>query len=90
MLNVKVENMKSRNGNYIPNQFLIYTNEGVFFQSYSSIIAHRFQGQVTLDENKWDYSSTTSQYRNMFLNEGIAETRKKIESGVYKLADLNS
>jgi len=27
--------------------------------------------------------------RGQYLGEGIAETRKKIESGVYKLVDLN-
>lgn len=45
--------------------------------------------QITLDEHYWDYSATTGKYRNQFLNEGIAETRKKIESGEYVLADLN-
>jgi len=29
-------------------------------------------------------------YRNEFLREGIADTRKKIKSGEYALADLNS
>lgn len=45
--------------------------------------------KIVLDERYWDYSATTGKYRNQFLNEGIAETRKKIESGEYVLADLN-
>ena len=45
--------------------------------------------KTTLDERYWDYSVTTGKYRNQFLNEGIAETRSKIESGEYMLADLN-
>jgi hypothetical protein len=46
-------------------------------------------GNVTLDKHYWDYSTTTSRYRNQFLREKTAETRQKINSGVYKLADLN-
>ncbi len=45
--------------------------------------------QVFLDAKYWDYSRTTGNYRNDFLDENIAETRKKIESGEYKLVDLN-
>ena len=87
---VRVENMQSNRGNDIPNQFKIYTDDGVYFQSYSSIIAYRpYSGKVQLDINKWDYSTTTGKYRNQFLREGIAETRKGIKSGEYELVDLN-
>lgn len=89
MLNVKVENMRSSNGNEVPNQFKIYTDDGVYFQSYSSIIAYRSKGKIKLDINKWDYSTTTSKYRNQFLGENKAETQKKIDSGEYQLVDLN-
>ena len=40
-MKVKVKNMKSSQGNSIPNQFIIETDEGTFFQSYQSIIAFR-------------------------------------------------
>lgn len=84
-----VEQMKSANGNPVQNQFLIYTADGVFFQSYRSIIAFRANdGKVTLDADKWDYSVTTGKYRNAFLGEGIADTRRKIKSGEYQLAAL--
>lgn len=97
---VKVENMTSSRGNKIANQFIIRAKstgsesqvmfDEIYFQSYSSIIAKRdYKGNVILDENKWDYSVTTGKYRNQFLGEGIAETRKKIASGEYKLANLN-
>ena len=89
--NIKVQQMTSpRSGRQAANQFQIITPEGTYLQSYSSTIAFRDnKGAITLDESKWDYSVTTSRYRNEFLNEGIAETRKKIASGEYKLADLN-
>ena len=87
---MKVSNMQSNAGNDVANQFLIYEHDGVTFQSYSSIIAKKANdGKITLDERYWDYSVTTGKYRNQFLDEGIAETRKKIYSGEYMLADLN-
>ena len=89
-MKIKVKQMtSSRSGSPVANQFIIYTIEGEYFQSYDSIIAFNNNGKITLDNNTWDYSRTTSKYRNQFLGEGIAETRAKIESGEYTLADLN-
>ena len=87
---IKVSNLTSNNGNKIPNQFEIRTNKGVYFQSYNTIIAFwDNKGKITLDRYSWDYSRTTGKYRNQFLGENIAETRKKIRSKEYKLKDLN-
>jgi len=89
---VKVKNMLSPSGNNIPNQFIIYTDDGVYFQSYSTIIAYENhkEGKIYLDSNSWDYSVTTGKYRNMFLHEDKKETERKIKEGIYKLVDLNS
>lgn len=75
----------------VANQFIIETEEGTYFQSYQTVIAFkpRNGGQITLDTNSWDYSRTTGKYRNAFLGENTAETRKKIASGQYTVADLN-
>jgi hypothetical protein len=94
MLKIKVKNMIGFSGNEIANQFILSQkiNSGIleYFQSYDSIIAKKTpSGQITLDKQYWDYSNTTSKYRNQFLNETTKETRKKIESGEYKLANLN-
>ncbi|MCK9561034.1 MAG: hypothetical protein M0R44_11385 [Candidatus Marinimicrobia bacterium] len=86
---VKVRNMRSSRGNAIPNQFIIETDDGVYFQSYNSIIAFKRNGRVFLDDNYWDYSTTTGKYRNIFLNETKKETEKKIKMGVYQLVNLN-
>jgi len=87
----RLRGIKVRNMAGVPNQFEIdIPGIGTVFQSYHSVIAIRSEsGEITLDESDWDYSNTTGRYRNLFLGEGIAETRKKIKSGVYKLADLN-
>ena len=91
-MKVKVSNfISSRSGRAVANQFIVYTDEGVYFQSYDSVIAFKpnGSGETVLDENVWEYSRTTGKYRNEFLGEGIAETRKKIESGEYVFGDLN-
>jgi len=87
---MKVENMTSTRGNAVPNQFIITDNGDEYFQSYRSIIAKRSKGKIYLDDYYWDYSVTTGKYRNEFLGEGIAETRKKIASGEYVLTNLNN
>lgn len=87
----KVENMTSHNGNKVPNQFIITDKKGNrFFQSYETIIAKiDCKGKVTLDKEKWDYSATTSKYRNIFLGEDTKETKEKIKNKIYKLRNLN-
>jgi len=86
----RVENMVSHNGNTVANQFLIYTEKGVYFQSYDSVIAFKpYTGKTQLDSEYWDYSSTTSKYRNIFLNENKATTEAKIKNGTYELVNLN-
>lgn len=86
---MNVKNMTSRRGNYVPNQFIINDKGITYFQSYNSIIVKIQRGKTYLDENTWNYSKTTGKYRNDFLGEGIAETRRKIANKEYKLTDLN-
>ena len=84
------ENLKSRNGNVVPNQFRVRTDKGVYFQSYESIIVFvPIKGKTQLDSKFWNYSNTTSKYRNIFLNETTAEIKKKIKAGEYELVNLN-
>lgn len=87
--NLKVRNMYSSKGNLVPNQFLIEANGGLYFQSYDSVIAFRQGHEVMLDEKYWDYSRTTGKYLSHFLGVNKAETQKRIDSGEYKLGNLN-
>jgi isocitrate dehydrogenase len=87
--NMQVSNMYSNNGNKVANQFIITDGVTDYFQSYNSMIVKRIDDQVYLDEHYWNYSVTTSKYRNMFLNETTKETQKKIKDGVYILTNLN-
>jgi len=79
-----VSNMTSSKGNDVPNQFIIYFDNGSIFKSYNSIIAVKHKGVVYLGSN-WEYSATTGKYRGQFLGEGVADTRVKIKNGTYKL-----
>lgn len=89
----------------VANQFVITENGGILgnfikretFQSYKSIIAIRTvwgenngnKVEIELDSYYWNYSRTTSKYRNEFLGESTQETESKIKDGTYKLSDLN-
>ena len=86
----KVSQFKGRNG-AVKNQFEIRTNEGIYFQSYNSVIAFipSGEGKTQLDSKYWDYSVTTSKYRNQFLGEDKKATEKKIAAGEYELTNLN-
>ena len=83
--------MTSNNGNKIANQFIIYDGDIWYFQSYKSIIVMKDTSseQIYLDSKYWDYSTTTSKYRNIFLSEKKKETQKKIKEGIYILTNLN-
>ena len=62
-MKIKVQNLRSSNNNPVPNQFLIYQNDNIYFQSYYSTIAKiERNGQLILDSNRWDYSRTTLKY----------------------------
>ena len=88
-MKTKVEKMRSSNGNADANQFLITSGSKTVFQSYGSVICVKEGRNVILDSRYWDYSQTTGKYRNQFLGETKADTQKKIDSGVYTLANLN-
>ena len=70
--------------NVANNQFKIYTDEGVYFQSYNSVVAFI---PVSSEEKirvgvDWNYSRTTMKYVGQFLGQSTAKTRRDIEDGV--------
>ena len=84
---MKVENMVSSRGNYVPNQLIITDDDGrEIFQSYETIIAIKDKGKITLDNNALEYSRTTSKYLYLFLGMNI-KAIKNDSTIIYK--DLN-
>lgn len=69
----KIENIINNNGNVVPNQFIIYEDNGdITFQSYHSIICQIRDGALGYDKvvvfgSDWNYSTTTRKYTNKFL-----------------------
>ena len=83
-MSIKIEQFK------VINQFTLTTENGVYFESYGSVIVFKpNNGKIQLDSNLWNYSKTTSKYRNMFLGETTKETQQKIDSREYELTNLN-
>ena len=70
MNNYKVEQMINDRGNGAMNQFVIYADEKIIFQSYSSIIAVVDKANKTIELGEdWDYSVTTGKHRNIFFRD---------------------
>ena len=87
---MKVNNLTSRNGNFVPNQFKIYHNNNVFFQSYQTIIAKIDKsGKTILDTFALEYSRTTSKYLYQFLGYDRKEILKRIKDKSIILKNLN-
>ena len=93
----KVKPLLGRTGKPVANQYVIEDQNHAYFQSYDSVIVKTTvlcdisqPLQIELDHKYWNYSVTTSKYRNQFLNESTKETQAKINSGEYKLVDLNN
>ena len=95
-MRIKVQNLRSSNNNPVPNQFLIYQNDNVYFQSYYSTIAKiESNGELILDSNRWDYSRTTLKYLYNFIGQfkGFRPNKKSltelIEANEIKTTNLN-
>ena len=59
-------------------------NEPTFFSYDTPICTKKVDGRIIL-YSKWNYSKTTSKYRNKFLRETTKETSKKLQEGQYTL-----
>lgn len=88
-----VQNMTSKNGNKVANQFVMTLPENVtVFQSYNTVIAQNRNGVIVLDSKALEYSATTIKYLKQFLgtNESKKQLQDKIKNGFYQVADLNN
>lgn len=65
---MKVTNMTNSRGRKVPNQFIITDGNVYTFQSYNSVIAVvDFDNSIITLGYDWNYSTTTSRYRNRFF-----------------------
>lgn len=70
----------------VNNQFEIITEEGIYFQSYDSVVAFKSNnGRVVLGED-YRYSRTTMKYLIQFLGvDSIKHVDREIEAGNWSI-----
>ena len=96
-MKTKVKNLRSRNGNFIANQFeVIQTKKNYckhIFQSYNTIIAtieyKNNSKTVLLDTDALNYSRTTSRYLYQFMLMNRQEINKLTEQNLITFKNLN-
>lgn len=79
---MKIENLGA-------NHQIIENDKSIFLASYGTIICKVEEEKIYLDSKFWNYSSTTSKYRNKFLKEDTKTTETKLKQGIYFLTNLN-
>lgn len=67
---ISVSQLINDKGNPAANQFVIVGEQGVYFQSYDSVIAQKNynDGKIYLSPS-WDYSKTTLKHLYIFLRD---------------------
>ena len=83
----KVSNLSSpRSWRAVPNQYDLECENGIAFQSYSSLIAVRMNGYLYLTRDH-DCSTTTSKYAKVWTGYSTKERRAGLESGKFILIE---
>lgn len=88
MLNVKnikvVEEMAK-------NQYIIATDKDIVFQSYNSTIAIIRCGELIYIGTDWDYSKTTSKFRNLFFKKYLKrlDTTKELKKFIAEFMEYS-
>jgi hypothetical protein len=67
------------------NHVVVKTHDRRVLFSYDTEIASMHNNGVVTLTKDWNYSRTTSKFRNQFLDETLKETQAKLISGEYKL-----
>lgn len=62
-----IKQLINSNGNPAANQFVVATSNGVYFQSYNSVVAKIDNSGNLILSNNWDYSNTTRKHLYIFL-----------------------
>ena len=91
---MKVENLTNDRGNKAANQFVIKTDNAIYFQSYDSLICKYSEGKIYLTP-LWNYSATTRKHLYIFLRDycnhslncshKMGEIKNLIDDGTFKI-----
>ena len=66
---VKVSQLINDNNNPAANQFVIKTPNGIYFQSYDSVVAFYDNDHKLYLGRDWDYSNTTRKHLYIFIRD---------------------
>ena len=83
---ISVSQLINDKKNPAANQFVIFGEQGVYFQSYDSVIAQKNydDGKIYLSPS-WDYSKTTLKHLYIFLRDYTrfsVNNKKDVEKGI--------
>lgn len=91
---IRISNIINNNGNTSPNQFVVRTTNGVYFQSFDTVIAVKNKDGVFLDRTALLQSNVTIKHLYIFLTKYIFfyEVDRKLitnhlAKGIIKYAD---
>ena len=76
---INVKNLK-KNNKSIPNQFVVYFENGEVFQSYTDIIAIKVYGEYEYYLGEKHSSKTIEKYRNLYLKKDTKEIKTDIKN----------
>lgn len=96
-MKTKVKNLRSRNGNFVANQYEIIQTKKDYclhtFQSYDTIIAKiEYKGikkSIVFDTHALNYSRTTSKYLYQFMLMNRQEINKLTKDNLITFKNLN-
>ena len=80
---MKIANIINGNGNAVKNQYVLYGNGLVAFQSYETLLVVVKGGKTFIKEGAYGCSQTTSKYLNVFLGGDSKSNKRKMEDGTY-------
>jgi len=87
---IPLRELEITNLDNVGKELSIRTDDGRYFVSYNTVIAYIDNtAKIYLDKDYWQYSSTTSKWRNKFLNMTTQETKNEIKLGHIELINLN-
>ena len=73
------------------NQIVVsFTDGSEVFNSYGkNIVEYSKGGRIYFDKNYWDFSTTTSKWRNKYMGVDSKWVKDAIKNGIVKFKDLN-
>lgn len=88
MLNVKNIRVIEELGK---SQFILGTGKDIIFQSYNSTIAIIRLGELIYISTDWDYSKTTSKFRNLFFKKYLKklDTTKELKKFISEFMEYS-